>query len=118
MARNPETKGYVSWNDCQRVWRWFEWGFSVDLKLVMTVASPPGEQHLKQYYELLAYDKTGEPVPLPHRVLGSFPSSAHATVPGMLLGMLYKLEGDLSRVRVWVEPVFTAPKVRALGVSV
>lgn len=118
MARNPETKGFVSWTDCMSVWNWFEWGFAVKIELKVHVACPPGEMYHKMYYELVVRDNDGQAVPLPSRVLGSFPSSKHQTVPGLLLGMLYVLEERLGRVRVWTEPFFKAPKVRALGVTV
>lgn len=113
MARNPETKGYVSWADCMEVWRWFEFGFNVELQLRCEVKCPPGEQYNKMYYELVAFDKDHNQVPLLNRVLGSYPAATYSTVPGMLLGMLYVMEVQLGNVRVWTEPIFKPPQVRA-----
>lgn len=112
MSRNPETKGYVSWTDVQTVWRYLEGGYNVTLQLRSEVRSPVGEQQLKFYLELDAWDQDKQPVPLSGRVLGQFPTPGASTMPGALLALLYKCDAALSKARLWTEPTI-AVKPRA-----
>lgn len=114
MARNPETKQYIKWDDVCQLQRWLEWGYNVEIRFVQTVVCPPGEHYLRLQLELLAFDRTGEPVPLPVRILGRFPTHNAATVPGVQFAMLWKAEAEIGGVRLWTEPTLgRKPQARA-----
>lgn len=101
---------YIAWADVYELARHLERGFSVSIFFKMRVACPPGEQFPKAYWEVFAEEKEGEPVPTAYRCLGTFPNGTSKAVPAMQLGMLYKLEAELSGVRLWVEPTIQAQR--------
>lgn len=104
MARNPETKGYVSWRDVMAAWEWFQRGYGVVLQLRGHVACPKGWTDTKFFYELEALDSQLQQIALPRRILAAFPGSSGETKAGMMLRLLYEMDSLLSEHRIWTEP--------------
>lgn len=114
MTKAVWKREYVSWQDVAEHVRWFEAGYGGRLAFKMVVACPAGEQKLKQYWELYFCDDKLEPVALPQRILGSFPTTEHATLAGLFLNMLYRMDALLTEHWQWAEPTFAA-KPRVAG---
>lgn len=115
MARNPETKGYVSWNDVMTVWHWLEYGYNVTLQLRSEVKSPVGEQVSRFYMEMNAWDHEKKLVPTTARMLAQFPTASASTMPGAMLALLYIVDGQLALTREWNEPTFAVKPREGLG---
>lgn len=112
MARNPETKQYITWADVMQAWQWFERGYNVRIVLDTSCACPPGETEYHLYLQMFVFDPDVQPVPLESRPKFRYPSAAYSTYPGCVLALLYRLDESLAKVRLWTEPTFTAEPKR------
>lgn len=104
MAATKESQQYVKWSDVIVWMRWLEAGYGRRVRLTVVQACPKGEQYPRLYWEASMCDDQLNACQLPERALGRFPSEAHKTVPGMLLGMLIALDNIASQALVWTEP--------------
>ena len=108
MAIIEQEKSYVTWGDVIELTRYLEEGYGGRVSFKMTVACPPGEQYLKQYWELYWCDNALQERPLQQRVLGSFPTRSAKSLAALFLGLLYTLDNVLSQQAIWAEPKLAA----------
>lgn len=101
-------KDFVSWSDVQELTRYLEEGYGRRFKFVMTVACPPGEQYLKQYWEIKVCDNAFQEVPTTTRILGRYPSIRGQSLAAALVGLLYTADNVCSQELLWAEPKIAA----------
>jgi hypothetical protein len=53
---------------------------------------------------LQACDNDWNPLELPARVRGQFPSATATTLPAKMLGMVYSFDNGASQTSIWSEP--------------
>lgn len=114
MALETGEKVYISWGDVNTLTRWLEAGYGGRVKFVMVIASPKGEQELKQYWEAHWCDDALQERAISTRCLTRFPSIRGQSLAAALVGLLYQLDNVLSKEAVWAEPK-TAVKPRVGG---
>lgn len=117
MARNPETKQYITWADVQQAWRWFEWGYGVKIVVVTACKSPPGEQFDKMYLSCSLRDADGQEVVIHGLPSVQFPSAGYTTLAGAYMALLYKLDAKLATRIIWAEPSIGRKPARAGAVG-